>query len=264
MNEPVAGAPAGAGIRQLILKHSKRANVGHIGSALSVADLLDVLFARVMRISESQDSDVFILSKGHAALALYCVLARHGIIELDDLEQYCADGSLLGVHPEHQLAGISHSTGSLGQGLSIGAGRALAKRIKHKAGRCYVLISDAELNEGSIWEAAMFSGHHRLGNLVAVLDSNGQQALGKTSDVIDLGNVAEKFTSFGWATQTVDGHHLEQIENAFQQLSETKPNLIVANTVAGKGVSYMEGKVEWHYLPMSDEQYRQAMAEVAQ
>ena len=164
----------------------ERAHVGHIGSALSIADILVALYSRVMDTNE----DYFILSKGHAALALYCVFERLGVIDHETLDTYCADDSQLGVHPEHALPGITFSTGSLGHGPSLGVGVALARRIAGNPGTVFVLISDAELNEGSVWEALMFAGHHKLENLCLILDNNGQQALAPTTEVINLGGIA--------------------------------------------------------------------------
>jgi transketolase len=264
----VASAISGDRIRRIVLEQSMRAHVGHIGSALSIADILAVLYARVLRIDAPDDPgrDRFILSKGHAALALYAALALRGWLTPADLDTYCADDSLLGVHPEHALCGVDFSTGSLGQGLSMGAGAALAARLQRSSRRVFVLLSDAECNEGSVWEAAMFAGHHRLANLVAVVDLNGQQALGYTRDVLDLAPLAERWRAFGWDAHEVDGHDEDALERTFAALDTAaptgRPHVLVARTTFGKGVSYMEGQIAWHYLPMSDAQYRQALAEL--
>src|ERR1022692_4593410 len=161
-----------AAIRRMILKHSKRANVGHIGSCLCVVEIIAALYSGVLRIPSpsSPDRDRFILSKGHAALALYAALVLRGSLPEDALDSFCGDGSLLGVHPEAALTGVDFSTGSLGQGLSIAVGSALAARMQDSSRRSFCLISDGECNEGSVWEAAMFAAHHRLGNLKAVID----------------------------------------------------------------------------------------------
>ena len=252
-------------IRKIIIEESKRANVGHIGSALSVADIIAVLFEHELRLpgTDDPDRDRFILSKGHAALALYAALHLKAILPLDQLQTYCCDGSLLGVHPEHQLDGIDFSTGSLGHGLAFGAGVALAASLGGRAYRAFVLVSDAECNEGSLWETIMFAAHHKLANLVAIVDNNGQQALGKTKDVIDLHPLGEKWRTFGWRVHEVDGHDPVELRDTLARLetSNGPPNVVVANTVCGKGVSFMEGKVEWHYLPLSDDQYTQALRE---
>jgi transketolase len=254
-------------IRRIVLDCSKRANVGHIGSALSVADILAALYGAVLRDvrSEDPDRDRFILSKGHAALGLYAALSLNGVLAESELDDFCRDGTALGGHPEHALAGVDFSTGSLGQGLSVGAGAALAARMQGSSRRVFVLLSDAELNEGSVWEAVMFAAQHRLANLVAVVDANGQQALGATRDVLDLEPLAERFAAFRWDTAEVDGHDPNGLAERIRDLDTTSgaPHVIVARTLFGKGVSYMEGKLDWHYWPMSDEQHAQALAELS-
>jgi transketolase len=245
-------------VRRSIIDQSKRAHVGHIGSALSIADILVALFSRVI---DPQD-DVFILSKGHAALAQYCILEQMGIIDRETLDTYCGDGSQLGVHPDHTLAGVTFSTGSLGHGPSLGAGVALARRMAAKPGRVFVLISDAELNEGSVWEALMFAGHHKLENLCLILDNNGQQALAPTAEVINLSGLASAVESFGWDCRRVDGHDVEDVTRVLEASTLGVPRFVIADTVAGKGVSFMERQVKWHYLPLDDEQYAQALREI--
>jgi transketolase len=253
-------------IRRMIIEESNRANVGHIGSALSIADIISVLYESELHLPGTDDPsrDRFILSKGHAALALYAALHLKGILDLHQLQTYCCDGSLLGVHPEHRLTGIDFSTGSLGHGLSIGAGAALASRLKGAPYRSFVLVSDAECNEGSLWETVMFAAHHNLSNLIAIVDNNGQQAFGKTKDIIDLNPLGEKWQSFGWEVHEVDGHDTAEIGKTLRGLNRSSgaPKVIIAHTICGKGVSFMEGKVEWHYLPLSDEQYFQAVREI--
>ncbi len=253
-------------IRRNIIEQSKRANVGHIGSALSIADIIAVLFGDVMNQPGTNYPmrDRFILSKGHAALALYAALEAKGTITYEQLNTYCGDGSLLGVHPERSLNGIDISTGSLGHGLSIGAGIALAAKIRNHDYKCYVLVSDAECNEGSLWETVMFAAHHRISNLIAVVDDNGQQALGKTREIINLSPLGDKWGAFGWNVHNVDGHDNVQLKQAFEsaQNVDNGPTVLIARTLSGKGVSFMEGKVEWHYLPLSDEQYSQALFEL--
>jgi len=253
-------------IRRLIIEESKRANVGHIGSALSIADIIAFLFRSELNFSDPEDPsrDRFILSKGHAALALYAALHLKGLLTRDELATYCADGTLLGVHPEHRLSGIEFSTGSLGHGLSFGAGVALASRLSGLKNRAFVLVSDAECNEGSLWETVMFAGHHKLSNLVAVVDDNGQQALGPTKSIVDLRPLGEKWATFGWRVFDTDGHDAGRLKDTFRRLRDwdDKPSVVIASTVSGKGVSFMEGKVEWHYMPLSDHQYGLAMKEL--
>jgi transketolase len=253
-------------IRKIILEQSKRANVGHIGSALSVADIIAALYANVLRIPDpaDPDRDRFVLSKGHAALAVYAALFLKGWLTEEDLNTYCADGSLLGVHPEHALKGIDFSTGSLGHGLSMGAGAALAARLQRSSRRVFVLVSDAECNEGSLWEAVMFAAHHYLSNLIAIVDLNGQQALGYTEQVLNLKSMAGRWRVFGWDVHGVDGHSVAEITDTIAALDTTSgpPHVLIAHTVFGKGVSYMENQIKWHYWPMSEEEYQQALDEI--
>lgn len=233
---------------------------------MSIVEIICSLFNGFLRDVGSNDPqrDRFILSKGHAALTFYAALYHKGIITQSQLEGYCTNGSLCGVHPEHHLPGVDFTTGSLGHGLAIGAGVALAARMQGQSYRCCVVVSDAECNEGSLWESVMFAGHHKLSNLVVVIDDNGQQAFGKTKDVIALNPLGDKWRAFGWRAIEVDGHDMAQLNAALSELTAqpVSPGVIVAKTSCGKGVSFMEGKVEWHYLPLSDDQFRQAMAEV--
>jgi transketolase len=253
-------------IRRSIIRESKRAGVGHIGSALSIADLVAALYGDVLEIERFDDDgrDRFVLSKGHAALALYAALAATGRLSRDKLATYCGDGSMLGAHPEHALPGVDFSTGSLGQGLSIATGAALAARIQRTRRRVFALLSDAETNEGSVWEAAMFAAHHRLSNLIAIVDVNGQQALGYTADVLDPGPLAQRFAAFGWDVYDVDGHDPDGLAQTIAGLDTAhgRPHVLLADTTFGKGVSFMESQIEWHYLPLDDEHYAQAMTEL--
>jgi transketolase len=253
-------------IRRIILQQSKRAHVGHIGSALSIADIVATLFTSVLKISDPDDPerDRFVLSKGHAALTLYAALHLRGWLTEQQLNTYCADGSALGVHPEHTLRGVDFSTGSLGHGLSMGTGAAYAARLQGSARRVFVLVSDAECNEGSLWEAVMFAAHHQLSNLIAIVDLNAQQARGNTAEVLDLSPLAERWRSFGWEAREVDGHDLKQVAQTIEALDIAcgPPHAVIANTVFGKGVSYMERQLKWHYWPMSDAEYQQALADI--
>lgn len=249
-----------------MIDSSRRANVGHIGSALSVADLVAALFGGVIRSAgpDDPDRDRFVLSKGHAALALYAALAETGVLAPEDLDRFCADGSELGGHPEHTLTGIDFSTGSLGHGLSIAAGATLAARLGHSDRRVFALMSDAECNEGSVWEAVMFAAHHGLDRLVAIVDINGQQALGHTRDVLDLDPLADRFRVFGWDVHEVDGHDTAAIALTITECDRRpgRPHVLMARTVFGKGVSFMEGRLEWHYWPLSEEQHNRAIADL--
>lgn len=253
-------------IRKIILQQSMRAHVGHIGSALSVADIVAALYFRVMNVTDPGDPerDRFVLSKGHAALALYAALHLRGWLSEDLLNTYCGDGSPVGVHPEHTLRGVDFTTGSLGQGLTVGTGAALAARMQGSQRRAFVLVSDGECNEGSVWEAAMFAAHQRLANLAVVIDLNGQQAFGYTRDVIDMSPLAERWRAFGWDVHEADGHDAAAMGALLNGLDYRSgpPHVLIARTTFGKGVSYMENQIKWHYWPMSPEEYRQALSEV--
>ena len=255
------------GIRRIVLEQSMRAGVGHIGSALSVADIVAALYADVLDSNDPRDPDRdrFVLSKGHASLALYAALYLRDWLTHDELCTYCQDGTRLGTHPEAGVTGIDFATGSLGQGLSLAAGAALAGRLHGSKRRAFCLLSDAECNEGSVWEAVMFAAHHRLSNLVAVVDLNGQQALGYTKDVLDLSPMADRWRAFGWDVHEVDGHDPVALAATIRGLDTEAgpPHVLVAHTVFGKGVSFMEGSIEWHYLPMTEGQFDLAMKEVA-
>ncbi|HXJ32675.1 MAG TPA: transketolase [Candidatus Eisenbacteria bacterium] len=256
----------GTEIRRIVIQQSKRANVGHIGSSLSVADIVAALYDGVLRIPalDHAERDRFVLGKGHAVLAVYAAMSLRGWLTQAQLDSYCADGSLLGVHPDRELPGIDVSTGSLGFGLPVGVGAALAARLQGSDRRVFVLVSDAECNEGSMWEAAMFAAHHRLGRLTVMVDLNGQQALGKTEQVLSLTPMVERWRTFGWDAREVDGHDAAALRRTLSEpvAAQGAPRALVARTTFGKGVSYMEGQLKWHYWPMSDDEYRLAMAEL--
>jgi transketolase len=252
-------------IRRAVLEQSKRAHIGHIGSSLSVIELIAMLLDGALdfdRGAGGADRDRFVLSKGHAALAWYCGLAVVGRLTQAQLETFGGDGTLLAGHPEHVLDGVDFCTGSLGQGLSIGAGAALAGRLQRSARRIVVLLSDAECNEGSVWEAAMFAAQHGLDNLTLLVDVNGQQALGYTEEVLDLGSVEDKFAQFGWDAATVLGHDHVALGAALGGNTSGRPRAVVASTTFGYGVSFMESKIEWHYLPLNEETYPLALADL--
>jgi transketolase len=230
--------------------------VGHIGGNLSCLDLMLALHHRVLR-----PSDQFVLSKGHSAGAYYITLWTLGKLGEDDLRQFHKDGTRLSGHPP--TAGIDDilfATGSLGHGLGLASGLALAKRLKGEPGRVFCLTSDGEWNEGSSWEALIFARHQRLDNLTIVVDLNGLQGFGTTREVADLDPLAEKFRTFGLPTEVIDGHDLEAICQALRADLDG-PNVVVARTVKGSGVSFMEGRMEWHYLPLTEAQYCQAVEE---
>lgn len=253
-------------IRKVILDQAKRANVGHIGSALSVADIILALYFGVMKISDpgDPDRDRFVLSKGHAALALYAAFFLKNWITSEMLDTYCSDDTLLPVHPERLLKGVDFGTGSLGMGISYATGAALAAKLQNSKRRVFVLISDAECNEGVVWEAAMFAAHHKISNLYLIIDLNGQQALGYTQDVLDTAPLDKKWEAFGWQVKNVDGHSPEEIKSAIRSCEQevTRPHVLIARTTFGKGVSFMENKIKWHYWPMSVDEYRLALENI--
>lgn len=264
-------------MRRIILNQSRRANVGHIGSCLCVVEILSALYFSVLQAKTPDDPgrDRFILAKGHAGLALFAALFVKGWLSQADLDTFCKDNTLFGVHPEAAVSGIDFSTGSLGQGLSIAVGAALAARLQGSSRRAFCLISDGECNEGSVWEAAMFAAHHQLSNLHVIVDVNGQQALGLTREVIHMPNLADRWKAFGWRAEEVDGHSISDLVNALgAPAAGGAPRVLLAKTRFGKGVSYMERGIpltqthlpvqpfNWHYLPMSEEEYKLALEEV--
>jgi transketolase len=251
-------------LRRWTIEQSLRSNVGHIGSALSIADVMAALWGGTMNApgTQAEDRDRFILGKGHAALALYGALRWRGLLSEEAFRTYCADGSLLGVHPERDLPGVDVSTGSLGQGLSVGCGLAHGLELRGLPSKVWVLVSDAECNEGQVWEAAMFAGHHRLQNLCVVVDLNGLQALGHTADILSVPHLAQVWEAMGWEAVEADGHDLTALLTILNRPPAGRPRVLVARTVMGKGVSFMEGRVEWHYRNISPEQARDALREL--
>lgn len=252
-------------MRSIVIERSFPVKTGHIGSCLSVVDLLAVLFGGVMQRDEP-GADRFVLSKGHAALALYGALHCVGALGAEDLVSYCADGSSVGEHPDHVVPGVEFSTGSLGFGLSLASGLALSAKMRHSHGRSFVLMSDAELDEGSIWEAVMFAAHHQLSSLVTLVDLNGQQAMGQTCDVLHLPRLATRWEAFGWDVHEVDGHDHDQLAAVLGGLDYAAgpPHVLLARTTFGKGVSFMEGQLGWHYWSMSPEHHAAARRELAE
>jgi len=243
--------------KERLLRMHYESGVGHIGGNLSCLDLVMCLHHEALSAH-----DAFVLSKGHAAGALYIALWSLGRLSEADLGTFHREGTKLPGHPPATgIPGIHFATGSLGHGLSLSAGMALGKRLRGEPGQVYCLLSDGEWNSGSTWEALIFIAHHRLDNLVLIVDLNGLQGFGTTREVADLGSLAEKLRGFGLAVAEIDGHDPEAIRAAFSSRTPG-PRAIVARTRKGCGVSFMENKVEWHYLPMTEAQYRQALAEV--
>lgn len=233
-----------------------------------MADLLAVLYTKVLQVDPGDparpDRDRFILSKGHGAAILYAALAERGFFPVEWLEQYCADGSPLTGHISHKVPGVEVSTGSLGHGLPIGCGLALGAKRGREQWRTFVLLSDGELDEGSNWEAILFAGHHGLDNLVAIVDYNKIQSFGTVPEVLELEPLAAKWRAFRWAVVELDGHDLEAIGAALAALPAEagRPTVILAHTIKGKGVDYMEHQLPWHYRSPSGELLARALAQV--
>ena len=241
-------------VRRQVIRMAHEGKTSHVGSALSCVDILAVLYLNVLNCTvnnwQKPEASRFILSKGHAAKALYAVLAEAGFISMEDLSSYAKDGTAYGEHPSHKgVPGISVSTGSLGHGLAIGAGQALAKKLDGRQGHVFVLLSDGECNEGSIWEAAMCASAQKLDNLIVIIDDNHMQAMGPSRAISGLDPLADKWKAFGWNVKECDGHDVKDlIESCTGFLKGNgRPSVIVARTVLGKGVSFMEDKILWHY-----------------
>ncbi|WP_348262177.1 transketolase [Telmatobacter sp. DSM 110680] len=244
--------------KQRLLQMHYESGVGHIGGNLSCLDMLMTLYHEVL-----DDNDEFVLSKGHAAGAMYVTLWSLGVLTDDDLRSFHKDGTRLSGHPPLQgIPEIPFATGSLGHGLSLSCGLALGRKLKQEPGRVFCLMSDGEWNEGSNWEALIFLKHHHLDNLTLIVDLNGLQGMGPTRDIADLSPLANKFRAFGLSTVEVNGHDCESLVTVLQQ-RESEPIAVVANTTKGMGVSFMENRFEWHYLPIREEQYRQAILELS-
>lgn len=253
-----------AEFRARAIEMSHEAKAAHLASALSCIDIVAVLYHSVLKVDPKQpkwpDRDRFILSKGHAATAHYVALAWKGFLTDDDLKTYGEKDSLLEEHPSPKLPGVETATGSLGHGLPCGSGMALAARIKGQDYRTFVLMGDGECNEGSVWEAAMFAGAKKLGNLCAFVDYNKWQATARSQEVLALDPLADKFRDFGWDVREIDGHDHVAILEAVKgvSLKEQKPRMVVAHTVKGRGVPFMEDDNNWHYRVPTVEEVAQS------
>jgi transketolase len=249
-----------------VLEQSFASHDGHIGSALSIIEMIAVLWGAVMHRpgTDEPDRDRFLLCKGHAALALYAALRYVGRIDDAAFATYCGDGSPLAVHPEPGVPGVEVGTGSLGQGLSVAVGQALALARRGSPARVFALLSDAECNEGQVWEAAMLAAQHQLTNLVALVDCNGMQALGETKNILDLSPMAGRWAAFGWETLDVDGHDPAALHAALTTGLNGRrgPTVLLARTALGKGVSFMENRLEWHYRNLSPDLAERALREL--
>lgn len=255
-------------IRRSALRMVHRAKASHIASALSICDIVAVLYGRVLKVDTTQpkapERDRFILSKGHACTAVYAALAHCGFITKDALLTYGQDHSDLMNHISHKVPGVEFSTGSLGHGLPFGVGKALAAKHKGEAWRTFVLMSDGEQDEGSNWEAYMFAAHHKLENLVAIIDYNKLQSLTTVDQTLRIEPLADKLTAFGWSVREVDGHDHDALFAALNTVpwSPGKPSVLIAHTTKGKGLGFMENQVEWHYRSPNDEQLAAALTEL--
>lgn len=259
-------------IRRHIIAMSARANASHCGSALSPVEIITALYFHAMRINPKkpdwENRDRFILSKGHGGAVLYAALAERGIISRKLLDTFCLNASPLPTHPViariSNVAGVEATTGSLGHGLAMGIGIALAGKHDKKSYTTYVMLSDGECDEGSVWEAVLYAGVKKLDNLIAFVDYNKIQSFGRTAEVLDLEPLADKFRAFRWHTQEIDGHNFTEIIAAINNAKKIKemPHCIIAHTVKGKGISFMEDKLEWHYRSPTGELLEQALREL--
>ena len=240
----------------------------HIGAILSVADIIAVLYADILKFDNKnpkwQGRDRIILSKGHAGASIYAAIAENGFFDVDELKTHYANGSRLSGHVSHHLPGIDFSTGSLGHGLSAGAGMAFAmKQNGNTDSRVFVVLGDGECNEGSVWEAAQFANHFRLNNLVAIVDHNKMQSMDYCDKTLEVSPMAKRWEAFGWNVIEIDGHNHDALKEALTQTSEDKPTVVIANTVKGKGVSFMEMDILWHYrFPHDGWEYNCAVNEL--
>ncbi len=256
-------------LRLAVVRMSAQAQTAHLGGSLSCVDLVTALYWRFLNIDPrnpiDRDRDRFILSKGHAASTLYAALAMRGFFAESLLETFAQDGSALAEHPgPHCVPGVEAATGSLGHGLSLGLGFALAAKLHKQHYRVWVLLSDGECNEGTVWEAALFAPARKLGNVTAIVDFNKWQATSRSTETLALEPLAEKWRSFGWETQEIDGHNMQEVVTALSKTvpSTETPQMIIAHTVKGKGVSFMEDDNNWHYRAPTPEEVEQARKEL--
>ena len=256
-------------LRINIVKQVYLAKSGHPGGSLSIADILAVLYFKEMNVDSNnpkmEDRDRLVLSKGHCAPALYAALALKGFFDIKELDKFRKVGSILQGHPDmKKIPGIDMTTGSLGQGLSAANGMALAGKLNKSNYRVYCILGDGELEEGQIWEAAMTSHHYKLDNLCVIVDNNNLQIDGKVEDVMNIYPIVDKFKSFGFETIQIDGHNITQIMEALGQARKIKgkPTVIIAKTIKGKGVSYMENQAGWHGKAPNEDEYKRAINEL--
>lgn len=256
-------------LRKLVLSMAHTGQTGHIACAFSLIEILSCLHEFQLSYPDNNpehpDRDYLILSKGHGAMALYATHYCRGWIEDTQLENFYGDGTSLFGHPESNVSGMEVSTGSLGQGLGMATGIALGLKKQKKPAKVYCIVGDGEMNEGLCWEALQFAAHHKLTNLTVVLDANGFQGLGATKEIMNPFSWEKKFSAFGFETRSTDGHDLDMLKDifdSFNSIDTEKPKALVANTIKGKGVSFMEGVNDWHYNKLSKETLAQALAEL--
>lgn len=253
--------------RKSVVQMIYEAKTGHIGGSLSSTDILVSLYFDVMKTDPENpqwpERDRFILSKGHSVEAYFSVLALKGFFPADTLKTFSQYGSILTGHPNRKVPGVEVNTGALGHGLPVAIGMALAAKMDNKASRVYVLMGDGEQAEGSNWEGAMAAANYKLDNLVGIVDRNGLQISGSTEDVMRLESLEDKWRAFGWETICVDGHDFNALNKVFTMEHKGKPLMVIANTVKGKGVSFMENKAAWHHGILNDEQYKTALDELS-
>ena len=256
--------------RKNLLKYIKIANAGHTGGSLSCVDILNVLYNRILNVTPQNFADPnrnhYIQSKGHSVEALYVVLADKGFFPESDLNTLCGHRSHYVGHPTRKVNGVEHNSGALGHGLSFCVGRALAEKMDGRSHKIYTLLGDGELAEGSNWEALLTAAHYKLDNLIAIVDYNKLQITGWTKDVCSTDPLDQKFSAFGCSVQNVDGHDIEALTQVLSNVpfEREKPNVVIAHTIKGKGVSYIENNYKWHHHVPTDAEFEQAMQELDQ
>lgn len=256
-------------LRKTVLRMAYSGSTVHIGCAFSIIEIMAVLYRNHLRYPdnnpESSERDYLVLSKGHGVMAQYACLYEKGWLSKHDIENYFKDGSKLKGLSDAHVVGCEVTSGSLGHGLSVGVGMALAAKLNKQDQYCYAVVGDGEMNEGTMWEALLFASHQLLDNLIVIVDENGFQAMGKTSEVMGLGSLEKKFIAFGFEAISIDGHDESALDQAINNLKSNKnglPKAIVARTVKGKGVSFMENKNIWHYTRLTEETFNSAIAEL--
>ncbi len=250
-------------VREMIVEMCANPEGGHLGGSMSLVEILVTLYHSVLRVDperpDAPDRDLLVLSKGHGAIGLYAALAERGFFPREWISRYARPDSELTAHPTTAVPGVEVSTGSLGHGLPIGVGYALDFRLTGDDRRCYVLLGDGELQEGSVWEAAMAAGSYGLDRLVAIVDCNGLQITGPTADVVGVEPLADRWRSFGWTVHDIDGHDLDQLAAALGSPPQGRPTVVLARTVKGKGLPFVEGQTRSHYAKLNERQYKRAL-----